>query len=232
MARLARLCIAGQLHLVIQRARDGEPVLADAADNDTYLTHLREAAAAASVAVHAFVLLPTQVRLLVTPGNQSALSTMLQAAGRRFVAAYNRRHSRSGALWDGRFHATVIDADPYFVECLRFIESTPVQLGLAQEADYWPWSSAAHHTGRRVVAGLAEHRQFWALGNTPFEREMAYARLLQLPLTEARSRFLESAALQGWVLGPASFAEAMARLAKRRVLPSRRGRPAANGANA
>lgn len=227
MARLARLCIAGQLHLVIQRARDGEPVLADAADTDTYLAYLREAATAAGVALHAFVLLPTQVRLLVTPNNDSALGMMLQATGRRFVSAYNRRHRRSGTLWDGRFHATVVDAEPHFVECLRFVESAPVQMGLVEQADHWPWSSAAHHTGRRVVAGLAEHPLLWALGNTPFEREMAYERLLQLPLAEARSRLLESAARQGWVLGLSSFAEAMARLAKRRVLPARRGRPSA-----
>ena len=227
MARLARLCIAGQLHLVMQTARGGEPVLADAAEADTYLACMREAATAASVAVHAFVLLPTQVRLLVTPSNDSALGMMVQATGRAFVAPYNRRHRRSGTLWDGRFHAAVIDAEPHFVECLRFVESAPVQMGLAEQADHWPWSSAAHHTGRRVVAGLAEHPLLWALGNTPFEREMACDRLLQLPLTEARNRFLERAARQGRVLGPSSFAEAIARFANRRVLPVRRGRPSA-----
>ena len=225
MARLARLCIAGQLHLVIQTAKGAEPVLGDAVDSDAYLAYLREAATAAGVAIHAFVLLPTEVRLLVTPSNDSALGLMLQTTGRRFVAAYNRRHRRTGTLWDGRFRAAVVDAQPHFVECLRFVESAPVQMGLAEQADQWPWSSAAHHTGRRVVAGLTEHPLLWALGNTPFEREIACERLLQLPLADVRSRFLEGAARQGWVLGASGFAEAMARLAKRRVLPARRGRP-------
>jgi putative transposase len=227
MARLARLCIADQLHLVIQRARGGEPVLADVADNEAYLVCLREEAVASKVAIHAFAFTPTQVRLLVTPSTDSALGTMLQGAGRRFVAAYNRRHARSGPLWDGRFHATVIEAQQHFVECLRFVESASVQLRLTEQADQWPWSSAAHHTGRSVVAGLTEHRLLWALGNTPFEREMAYSRLLELPLSEARVKAIESAALQGWAIGPASFIESMARLASRRLQPARRGRPAA-----
>ncbi len=227
MARLARLCIAGQPHLVIQRTNRGERVLADAEDNRAYLAHLREAATAANVAVHAFVLLPTQVRLLVTPGKASALGTMLQAAGRRFVAAYNRHHARTGPLWDGRFHATVIDADAHFVECLRFVEAAPVQLELVEHAADWLWSSAAHHTGRRAIAGLVDHPQLWALGNTPFEREMACGRLLELPLPQARINALEVAAMRGWAVGSVAFADAMAQLVTRRVLPGKRGRPSA-----
>jgi putative transposase len=226
MARLARLCIAGLPHLVIQRSRAGEPVLAEARDSHAYLACLREAAATARIALHAFALMPTQVRLLVTPTDAAALGSMMQAAGRRFVGPYNRRHARSGPLWVGRFHATVIEPAQHFVECLRFVESAPVQFGLLEQADAWQWSSAAHHTGRSVVAGLTEQPAWWALGNTPFEREMAYARLLETPLSEVRCRAIEGAALQGWVTGSAGFAQEIAGRATRRVLPSPRGRPA------
>jgi putative transposase len=227
MARLARLCIAEQLHLVIQRSRRDEPVLATSADNDAYLACLREAAIAANVAIHAFALTPTQVRILATPPNDSALSAMLQFAGRRFVAPYNRRHGRHGPLWDGRFHATVVDADQHYIECVRFVETAPVQMHLAEHAEQWPWSSAAHHSGRKVAPGLTEHRQLWALGNTPFEREVAYKRLLDLPLGEARSKEIESAALHGWAIGPARFIESLALRVNRPLRPSQRGRPPA-----
>ena len=227
MARLARLCIAGQPHLVIQRTLGAESVLGDAADARTYLGHLREAAAMAAVDLHAFALLPAQVRLLVTPHHRSALGIMLQAAGRRFVAAYNRRSGRTGALWDGRFHAAPLDAQAHFVECLRFVEAAPVQLGLVERADEWPWSSAAHHTGIKSIPGLADHPQLWALGNTPFEREVSCERLLRMPLAQERIRALELAARCGWAMGPPTFADAMARLVKRRVRPAKRGRPEA-----
>ncbi len=227
MARLARLCIAGQPHLVIQRTLGAEPVLGDAANAQAYLGHLRDAAAMARVDLHAFAVLPAQVRLLVTPSHTSALGSMLQAAGRRFVAAYNRRHGRTGALWAGRFHAAVIDADAHFVECLRFVEAAPVQLGLVERADEWPWSSAAHHTGLTAIPGLADHPQLWALGNTPFEREMACERFLRMPLAQERIDALEVAARCGWAVGPSTFADAMAQFVKRRVRPAKRGRPSA-----
>ena len=86
MARLPRLCIAGETHLLIQRVRGDEPALGQGSDCDAYLASLREAWLAAGVAVHAYAVMPTQVRLLATPTGTSALGTMLQAAGRRFVA--------------------------------------------------------------------------------------------------------------------------------------------------
>jgi putative transposase len=227
MARLSRLCIAGEPHLVIQKSLADAPVLGAEADCNAYLACLRQAWLDCGVAVHAFALTPTQVRLLATPSSASALGTMLQAAGRRFVPAYNRRHARRGPLWDGRFHATVIDADQHFIESLLFVETAALQMGIVDQVGQWLWSSAAHHTGHGTAAGLTEHRGYWNLGNTPFEREAHYRRLLEVPLTQERRQAIERAALQGWALGRAGFIEAMSRRAKRRLQPLPPGRPAA-----
>jgi putative transposase len=227
MARLSRLCIAGEPHLVIQKSLADAPVLGAEADCGAYLACLRQGWLDCGVAVHAFVLTPTQVRLLATPPSDSALGTMLQAAGRRFVPAYNRRHARRGPLWDGRFHATVIDADQHFIESLLFVETAALQMGMVDQAGQWPWSSAAHHAGHATAAGLTEHRGYWNLGNTPFEREAQYRRLLEAPLARERMQAIERAALQGWALGQAGFIEAMSRRARRRLQPLPPGRPAA-----
>lgn len=224
MARLPRLSIAHQLHLLIQRAKADQPVLHDAADCDAYLACLRDASVTHGVAVHAFALTPTDVRLLVTPATDTALGALLQAIGRRFVNPYNRRHGRSGPLWDGRFRATVVEPETCFVDCLRFVETAPVRMGLVESAESWPWSSAAHHAGARRVPGLSEHPQFWRIGNTPFEREAVYRQLLALPLDAAPARRLENAALRGWALGSAAFIDSVSALAKRRLVPLPRGR--------
>ena len=60
------------------------------------------------VALHAYALLDDAVQLLLRPPSDAALSRMMQALGRRYVAAFNRRHGRSGTLWDGRFRAGVV----------------------------------------------------------------------------------------------------------------------------
>src|SRR5436190_20927952 len=106
MARLPRLAVAGQPHLVIQRARAGQPAFADDADRRLYLDALIGAARSCAVAVHAYALLDDEVCLLATPHQADALGRAMQRVGRAYVPVYNRRHGRQGALWAGRFQAT------------------------------------------------------------------------------------------------------------------------------
>jgi putative transposase len=224
MARLPRLSIAKQLHLLVHRAKGDRPVLWEPRDLDAYLACLQEASAAEAVSIHAFALTTREVRLLVTPQADVALSAMLQSIGRKFVPAFNRRHDRRGPLWDGRFRATVVEPEAHFVACLKFVEMSPVRCGLVERAEDWPWSSASHHGGKRRIAGLTEHPLFWRIGNTPFEREANYRQVLESPLDESDTQMLQRAVLQGWVLGSAAFIESMASLAPRRISPLRCGR--------
>ncbi len=225
MARLPRLALAGLPHLVLQRGLAHAPVFADADDRRTYLAALHEAAANLKVVVHAYVLLDDQVRLLLTPPSAEALSQLMQAVGRRYVSAHNRRHGRAGTLWDGRFRATVIEADGWLLTAAREIEQAPQRAGLVGRASDWPWSSAGHHLGRQRDPVVSAHPLFWALGNTPFERELAWQRLLDEPLPVAQQQQVEAALLKGWPLGSGAFLANLAGSTDRPLAPRPRGRP-------
>lgn len=225
MARLPRLAVAGQAHLLIQRGNNGQPLVADDEDRRLCLQLLREAAQAHAVAIHAYVLLDNELQLLATPQASDGLSRMMQALGRRYVGAFNRRHGRSGTLWEGRFRAAVIESERYFIACMRFIESQPVRAGLVPHAADWAWSSAAHHLGRRHDPLVADHPLFWALGNTPFDREMAYGRWLEHGTSAAEADVLLRSASKGWALGSEAFLARLAELTPRPLQPRRRGRP-------
>lgn len=226
MARLPRLVIAGQLHLVMQRSHHAHPVFRCDEDFTRYLQFLREAAAASSVAVHAYALTPEQAILLVTPNTSTSLGRLFQTLGKRFGADYNRRHGRTGALWEGRFRATVVEAELHLLNCMRYVESAPVRLQLVESASEYPWSSAAHHIGRRTDGMIAEHPLYWRLGNTPFEREAVYTGLLNQPLPLPLQEQMAGATEKGWLLATPTFAEAMKAHTTRRLTPSPRGRPA------
>jgi putative transposase len=226
MARLPRLCVAGELHLVSQRGHSGSTVFRGDADCLSYLQGLQQAAAQHSVAVHGYVLLPQSVLLLATPAQGTSLGHMLQAVGRRFGAEYNRRHARTGALWDGRFRSAIADAQTHLIDCLRYVEGAPVARGLANEPLDYPWSSAAHHCGRLVDPIVTEHAGYWRLGNTPFDREIRYRRLLEEPLDGLVRNRIDDALSKGWALGSPEFVRHIAARADRPAAPRRRGRPA------
>lgn len=175
MARQARLAIPGELHLVMLRGHNCQPVFVDDQDRATYLAMLRAASVQHQVAIHAYALLEDSVHLLATPTDTISLSRLMQSLGRRYVAAFNRRHGRSGTLWDGRFRAGPVGSRDLAVAAMVFVEAQAVASGLCPNPGQWQWSSAAHHLGQRSDPVVAGHPGYWALGNTPFERESAYA---------------------------------------------------------
>jgi len=215
MSRLPRLVVPHCAHYVVQRGHSGRPVFADDADRQAFLAALREAAAAQRVAVHAYALLDTEVHLLATPPDAVSLGRMVQTLGRRYVSAYNRRHDRSGTLWDGRFRCAVVEPGSWQLAALRLIDGLPGP------------TSAAHRAGELRDAMLADPPEFWNLGNTPFEREAAYRALLVQGVPPSQAAALRSAALGGWAVGSGAFMAQLAAQTARPVRPRPRGRPAA-----
>jgi putative transposase len=226
MARQPRLAMAGELHLVVLRGHNDQPVFADDADRAAFAGLLREAVGRNDeIAIHAYALLANEVHLLVTPARADAMGRLVQSIGRRYVAAYNRRHARRGTLWDGRFRSCVVDAQTLLLAATVYVETLPVAAGLAAAAAEWPWSSAAHHVGRQRDPLVTDHPCYWRLGNTPFEREHAHT----VAIGEAQqhtddARFAE-ATQRALVVGPAAFRARVAEALDRVVQPRPRGRP-------
>ena len=134
MARLPRLTLPGHLHHVIQRGNNRQPIFQDGEDFHTMLALLADNALQHAVAVHAYVLMDNHFHLLVTPATADGLPKMMQAVGRRYVQYFNRRHARTGTLWEGRYRSTVLQADKYLLPCMVYLDLHPVRLGLAAEA--------------------------------------------------------------------------------------------------
>lgn len=228
MARLPRLTLPGYPHHVIQRGNNRQPIFVDDADRETLLALLTEHARKFGLAVHAYVLMPNHFHLLATPQTADGLPLTMQAMGRSYVRYFNNRYGRSGTLWEGRYRSTVLEAERHLLDCMVYMDLNPVRHGLvAQPADYL-WSSHAHARGLRQDQGITPHALFWALGNTPFAREAAYAARVQAGISEATSAELTSSALAGWALGGEKFAHELQRVTDRRVTKSKAGRPPAS----
>ena len=229
MARLPRLALAGQAHLVTLVGRAGQVVFVDDHDRRSFLAALQEVALALRVAVQAYVLDDDHLHLLLTPADDPGLGALMQGLGRRYGAAFNRRHGRSGSLWAGRFRATVVQPGPALLEALLFIDQHPLRNGHAQQPAEQRWCSARAHLGLERQPLLSDCPAWWALGNTPFEREAAYRHLLEEGLSVERAKALGQASRKGWALGDAAFLAEMARLTPRPLGPRPRGRPRRDG---
>jgi putative transposase len=227
MARRPRLALAGHLHHLRLRGHSGQPVFVDDLDRAAFLTLLQEPARRLGVAIHAYALLEREVHLLVTPSVGEALGRLVQSVGRSYVAAFNRRHQRTGTAWDGRFRNSLLDADTLLWPATLFIEGLPVHEKLVSSALDWTWSSAQHHAGKRRDPLLVDHPLYWRLGNTPFERELAHTHaLVELERGSVDSRFAAAVDRMA-VLGSPAFLASVEKALQRPVAVRAPGRPRA-----
>jgi putative transposase len=226
MARQARFAVPGHSHHVLIRGNNRQPVFLDDEDRRGFLGHLANILREHSLALHAYVLMPNHVHLLLTPPTAEAIGQGVQSLGRRYVAGFNARHRRSGTLWEGRYRAHAIGSDDAVLRCMRFLESNPQRNGLALDLLEPAWSSLPHHLGAARDPLVTEPRAYWALGNTPFDREAAYRAWLEQGVTEADVRQLMQALISGRPLGSAVFLAHIEHLTGRSTAAPKRGRPA------
>lgn len=225
MARQPRLTVPGHPHHLLIRGNNRQPIFVDDHDRQTLLIHLGDILREQPLALHAYVLMPNHVHLLVTPGAPETMGRAVQSLGRRYVGGFNARHQRSGTLWEGRYRAHVVGGATEVLRCMRFIELNPQRAGLAVDLLEPAWSSLPHHLGARRDPLITEPPAYWALGNTPFEREAAYRAWVEQGVSASDKDRIPGALLSGRPLGDAAYVSELERLTARSLRPRPRGRP-------
>jgi len=225
MARLPRLTVPGYPHHIIQRGNNRQAIFVTSEDRLRLLALLGEYAAQFRVAIHAYVLMDNHVHLLATPETADGLPKMMQAVGRSYVRYFNDRQGRTGTLWEGRYRCTLIESDRYLLACMVYIDLNPVRAGMVAQAREHPWSSHRHYIGQSTDKLITPHPLVWALGNTPFAREAAYADLVHAGVAADQQAALTDATLGGWALGGPTFVADLQKQTARRTSQMRAGRP-------
>lgn len=225
MARQPRLSFAGHPHHLLVRGNNRQPVVMDDEDRRRLLSQLGEALREHAVAMHAYVVMPNHLHLLVTPGHSEGLSRAMQSLGRRYVAGFNARHQRSGTLWEGRYRAHLVGGADNVLRCMRFIELNPQRAGMASGLLDSGWSSLPHHLGSLRDPLITEPAAYWQLGNTPFDREAAYRLWLEQGVGSLEAQRIVSALVSGRPLGDGAYIAELEKLTNRSLTPRPRGRP-------
>lgn len=232
MARLGRYFLPHQPLHVTRRGNDRQAVFFGDEDYARYRDWLAEAAERYGCTVHAYVLMPNHVHLLVTPRKRDSLPRMMQSLGRRYVRHINTVRRRSGTLWESRYSAAPIDGEAYFLDCCRYIELNPVRARKVAHPRDWRWSSYRAHARGAGDPLAAEHPLYDALGRSPAKRQKAYRALFRTALDKDFIAELRAATNGGWALGGERFARKITKKTGRRAAPLSRGRPRKRAENA
>jgi len=227
MPRRKRNYLPGYPYHLVQRGNNRQPCFFEHADFENYLDLWRKKSHHYGVQVHAYCLMTNHIHFIVSSDVADAISNTMKVVGSRYAFHFNKRHQRSGTVWEGRHRSSLIDTEHYLLACLRYVELNPVRARLVALPDDYEWSSYGLNAAPRR-SWLTPHPIYLALSRDPDERARAYRRLFDTALTEIEIDLIRHAAHYSAPIGDDRFRREIEATFSLRPNYSKRGRPTKN----
>ncbi len=155
------------------------------------------------VRIYAFVLMTNHFHLMLSTPHAN-LSQAMHWLKTSYTVWVNRSHNRAGHLFQGRYHAVLVENESYYLELSRYIHLNPVRAKMVKNPEEYAWSSCRDY--------LSEQSKWPWVDRVPVLREIGgsdrqcyrrYREFLQGGMA------LDDAAWEkfrkGWVLGSDDF---------------------------
>ena len=155
MARPLRIEKAGGWYHVTARGNERKSIYRDERDRKHFLELIEEMVLRFRVRLHCYVLMDNHYHLLVELV-EANLSRAVQWLNVSYSVWFNRRHRRSGHLFQGRFKSVAVERDEWALSLSRYLHLNPVRiqaLGLSK-AD-----RQAQHVGLSPAPNAQEVRR-------------------------------------------------------------------------
>jgi putative transposase len=152
----------------------------------------------------------------------------MRRLGQHYVQYFNRRHGRSGTLWEGRFRSSLVDSERYLLICQRYIELNPVRARMVETPEAYAWSSYRANAFGANDPLVTPHLVYTGLGTHDVDRCAAYRHLFLEDLSEQLLDEIRRCGNSSRPLGPTSFVDDVTRTLEKGPGQQRRGRRPAN----
>ncbi|WP_457593507.1 transposase [Hydrogenimonas sp.] len=145
MPRERRVFTTGYYHIANRGVGLGEVFLRDE-DRIFFITQMCTLSKHFEFNIHGYALLSNGYDLLVET-TKNNLPHIMKAINGQYTSYFNRKYSRRGYLWEGRYQSWQIEDAGFVLEILAYIENLPVQTGIATEKSRYSFSSYRQFIG-------------------------------------------------------------------------------------
>jgi len=155
MPRTARLDVIGILQHVIVRGIEKREIFLDDGDRRSFLARFSNLLLQTEVECLAWAVMTNHAHLLLRP-KRTKLSIFMRRLLTGYAVNFNRRHHRSGHLFQNRYKSIVCEEDPYLLELVRYIHLNPLRAGLVEGMDgldRYEWSGHSVLMGNYELPG-------------------------------------------------------------------------------
>ncbi|MBI2889534.1 MAG: transposase [Nitrospirae bacterium] len=188
MPRGPRLDVPGALHHVMARGIERRQVFRDDVDRDDFLSRLGSLAGEKAWVVYAWALLPNHFHLLVRTARQP-LPRCMRRLMTGYAGFFNRRHGRSGHVFQNRYKSVVVEEESYFLELVRYLHLNPVRAGVVgglDELDRYAYAGHSALIGHVERDWQETEAVLERYGRTLVRARRAYRRFLQEGMARGR----------------------------------------------
>lgn len=140
MGRKTRVHYPGAVYHVYARGVDRRPIFIDDEDRRSFLEKLHRVVSDSGARILCYCLMGNHFHLVIQVG-VVPLSQIMQRILSGYCMWFNRRHERTGHLFEARHHADICLDDKYLLTLINYIHMNPVRAGLVSSPGGWPWSS-------------------------------------------------------------------------------------------
>ncbi len=145
----------GEFYHVYNRGVDKRKTFLDDTDYDDFLSAIYKSKYSNKdgkqlVNIHAYVCMPNHFHFLVEQLCDNGIAEFMQRIGTRYTRTFNRRHARTGRLFETTYKAKHINNDAYLTTIAVYIHRNPMDLLInktVQQLDSYHWSSYPHYRG-------------------------------------------------------------------------------------
>jgi REP element-mobilizing transposase RayT len=133
------------------RGIERREIFKDDKDRNSFLQRFAIILEETQTQCYAWALIPNHFHLLLRIG-PTPLSKVMRRLMTGYAVTFNKRHKRSGHLFQNRYKSVICEEDPYLLELIRYIHLNPLRACIVndlKELDKYPWTGHSAILGRR-----------------------------------------------------------------------------------
>ncbi|MDP3301993.1 MAG: transposase [Sulfuricurvum sp.] len=139
MPRKERLTEPGHYH-IINRGVERRVIYLEPEDYEFFLDLLHKVSKDYEIIVHAFCLMTNHYHLLIET-KKNNLSKAIQYLNDKYTKFFNKKYTRSGHLWQGRYKSYALYDDTHFWIVAKYIEQNPIKANMVKQIDVYKYQS-------------------------------------------------------------------------------------------
>jgi REP element-mobilizing transposase RayT len=208
MGRPLRIEFPGALYHVISRGNDRKRIFLSRADCEAFLELLQESHERHGILIHCYVLMGNHYHLVLETPRGNLVKVMHGING-GYTRYFNRCHKRVGHLFQGRYHAVLVEKDAYLMELSRYVHLNPVRAGIVKKPGEHRWSSYPSYIGRAAEKEWVEYSWIFSrYGKRKARAGKGYRQFVEHGMEKVQWDPLDEL-FAGVILGSEAFVEEM-----------------------